>query len=75
MEDNTTADNFTCQISVFNTCHMEINKFLTDGTHHLGIYIGNDVKEVKRVMEILVYSGKKVLLVIFNQNIFDNSKF
>lgn len=56
-KDNITADNFTCkQISSFNTCHWVIKKFLTDGNYQLGIYISNDVREIKKIMKIVVYS-------------------
>jgi len=57
LKENTTLENFTCsQSSIFTTCHMEIKRFLTDGKYHIGIYIGNDVREVKRILEVMVYN-------------------
>lgn len=57
LKENVTLENFTCsQVTIFTTCHMEIKKFLTDGKYQIGIYIGNDVREVKRVMEVMVYN-------------------
>lgn len=59
LKENVTLDDFTCsQVSVFTSCHMEIKKFLTDGKYQMGIYIGNDVREVKKIIEIMVYNGK-----------------
>jgi len=57
LKENVTLDEFTCsQVSIFTSCHMEIKKFLTDGKYQMGIYIGNDVREVKKIIEIMVYN-------------------
>lgn len=55
---NVTVSNFTCHdMSLFNFCQFGIQKLLTDGTYQLGIYLGNDVTEVRRVIQIKVFPG------------------
>lgn len=44
-------------MSLFNFCQFGIQKLLTDGTYQLGIYLGNDVTEVRRVIQIKVFPG------------------
>lgn len=44
-------------MSSFNFCQFAIKKLLTDGTYQLGIYIENDVTEVRRVIQIRVFPG------------------
>ncbi|XP_015915338.1 transmembrane protein 130 [Parasteatoda tepidariorum] len=58
MNGNDTSDNFTCShVSTFTTCHMEIIKYLQkDGKYNLGIYVSNNVREIKKVYEVMVYS-------------------
>ncbi|KFM69503.1 Transmembrane protein 130, partial [Stegodyphus mimosarum] len=54
--ENTSVENFTCtHLATFTSCHMEIFRYFQDyGTYHVGIYISNGVKDVKRILEIMV---------------------
>ncbi|GFQ73304.1 transmembrane protein 130 [Trichonephila clavata] len=58
LKQNASTGNFSCtHLSTFTTCRMEIIKyFQNDGTYQIGIYISNNVQEVKRVIEVMVYS-------------------
>lgn len=58
LKKNASTGNFSCtHLSTFTTCRMEIIKyFQNDGTYQIGIYISNNVQEVKRVIEVMVYS-------------------
>ncbi|KAG8191309.1 hypothetical protein JTE90_006061 [Oedothorax gibbosus] len=52
--------NITCNgthRSTFTTCKMEIMKYIQeDGKYQVGIYISNNVRDVTRVIEVMVYS-------------------
>ncbi|GIY82389.1 transmembrane protein 130 [Caerostris darwini] len=55
---NGSSENFTCShSSTFTTCRMEIIKYLQeDGMYQIGIYVNNNVREITRIIEVMVYS-------------------